>query len=121
MRGNLDGFSSLNWVSLVEVLRDYLGYLWEMWEMVSLELVMEVVGMEIETSLLRVAGIGVVVVVLGPKDSRSRLRTESVKLLPMLFCLRSSMISLSIFCEICRNWSDNSCLFLLILPSSSLV
>lgn len=93
MRGNLEGLCSLNWESLVEVLRDSLGYLWEI---VSLELVMEVVGMEMETSLLRVAGIGVVVVA-GPKDSRSRLRTESVKLLPMLFCLRSSMISLSIF------------------------
>ena len=84
IRGKRVGLSYLNWLSFVEVLRDSLAYLWER---VSLELVTEFVGMEIDPSLVRVVVTGVMVDVLGPNDYR--LRTESVKLLPILFCFLS--------------------------------
>lgn len=86
MRGKRVGLNSLNWLSLVDVLSDSLAYLWER---TSLELVTEFVGMEMDTSLLQVVVAGVMLEELGPKDSRSRLRTESVMVLPMLFCLRN--------------------------------
>ena len=68
---------------------------------------------------LRLLGFWTWMVLSGPKDYLFLL--ESVKLDPILFCFLNSMISLSIFWDICLNWSDNSCLFLLILPSYSLL
>lgn len=84
MRGKRVGLSYLKWVSFVEVLRDSLAYLLER---TSRELVTEFVGMGIDASFVRVVVTGVMVDVLGPKDSR--FRTESVKLLPILFCFLS--------------------------------
>ncbi len=41
-------------------------------------------------------------------------------ILPLVFCFLNSIISWSILSDICFNWSDNSCLFLLLVNSSPL-